>query len=77
MNLTLLKGCSIVGVFWGDFARRQPQDNMANMMTLFGWLAQGQLKPHISAAYPLEQAPRALKDLMERKATGKVVLVMD
>lgn len=77
LNLTLLKGCAIVGVFWGDFARRQPKDNMGNMMQLFAWLAQGQLKPHISAEYPLEQAAQALNDLLQRKATGKVVLVVE
>ena len=77
LNLTLLKGCAIVGVFWGDFARRQPKDNMGNMMQLFAWLAQGQLKPHISAEYPLEQAAQALNDLLQRKATGKVVLVVN
>ncbi|HEX5278104.1 MAG TPA: NADPH:quinone oxidoreductase family protein, partial [Fluviicoccus sp.] len=76
LNLPLLKGCAVLGVFWGDFARRQPKDNMANMMQLFGWLAQGQLKPHISAEYPLEQAAQALNDLLQRKATGKVVLVV-
>ncbi|MDO8329833.1 MAG: NADPH:quinone oxidoreductase family protein [Fluviicoccus sp.] len=77
LNLTLLKGCAIVGVFWGDFARRQPKDNMGNMMQLFAWLAQGQLKPHISAEYPLEQAAQALNDLLQRRATGKVVLVVE
>ena len=77
LNLALLKGCAIVGVFWGDFARRQPKDNMGNMMQLFAWLAQGQLKPHISAEYPLEQAAQALNDLLQRKATGKVVLVVN
>jgi len=77
LNLALLKGCSIVGVFWGDFSRRQPADNQANMMQLFAWLMQGQLKPHISASYPLAQAPQALVDLMTRKATGKVVVVME
>lgn len=76
LNLPLLKGCAIVGVFWGEFATRQKKDNQANMMQLFGWLMQGKLKPHISAEYPLAQAAQALTDLMERKATGKVVLVV-
>lgn len=76
LNLPLLKGCAVVGVFWGEFATRQKKDNQANMMQLFGWLMQGKLKPHISAEYPLEQAAQALNDLMERKATGKVVLVV-
>jgi len=77
LNLALLKGCAIVGVFWGEFAVRQKQDNQANMMQLFAWLMQGQLKPHISKEYPLAQAAQALNDLMERKVTGKAVLVMD
>lgn len=76
LNLPLLKGCSVVGVFWGEFATRQKKDNQANMMQLFGWLMQGKIKPHISAEYPLEQAAQALNDLLERKATGKVVLVV-
>jgi len=76
LNLPLLKGCSVVGVFWGEFATRQRKDNQANMMQLFGWLMQGKIKPHISAEYPLEQAAQALNDLLERKATGKVVLVV-
>ena len=77
LNLPLLKGCSVVGVFWGEFAKKKKKDNQANMMQLFGWLMQGKLKPHISAEYPLEQAAQALNDLLERKATGKVVLVVD
>ena len=76
LNLPLLKGCAVVGVFWGEFATRQKKDNQANMMQLFGWLMQGKIKPHISAEYPLEQAAQALNDLLERKATGKVVLVV-
>lgn len=76
LNLPLLKGCAVVGVFWGEFATRQKKDNQANMMQLFGWLMQGKIKPHISAEYPLEQAAQALNDLLARKATGKVVLVV-
>jgi len=77
LNLTLLKGCSIVGVFWGAFMRKQPAASAKNHAQLMAWLATGKLKPLISAVYPLAQAPRALKDLMERKAKGKVVLVTD
>ena len=75
LNLALLKGCAIMGVFWGDFAVREPQTNMANGMQLFQWLMTGELKPHISATYPLAQASEALRSLMERKVSGKVVLV--
>ncbi|MFO1381879.1 MAG: NADPH:quinone oxidoreductase family protein [Chitinivorax sp.] len=77
LNLALLKGCSIVGVFWGEFAMRQKQDNQANMMQLFGWLMEGKIKPHISRVYPLAQAAQALNQLMARKTTGKVVLVTE
>ncbi|MBC7171625.1 MAG: NADPH:quinone oxidoreductase family protein, partial [Polyangiaceae bacterium] len=75
LNLPLLKGCAIVGVFWGDFAAREPQANMANGMQLFEWLMQGELKPRISQTYPLEKAGEALRALMDRKVTGKIVLV--
>lgn len=75
LNLTLLKGCSIVGVFWGDFAKREPRRNQANLAELMQWLAAGKLKPLISAAYPLEQAAMALNDMLARKVQGKVVLV--
>ncbi len=75
LNLPLLKGCSIVGVFWGEFAMRQKRENQANMQQLFAWLMEGKLKPHISAVYPLEKAADALNALMARQTTGKVVLV--
>jgi NADPH:quinone reductase len=75
LNLTLLKGCSIVGVFWGSFTEREPQHNQENLRELLSWFVQGKLKPHISATYPLEQAADALKDVMNRKVKGKVVLV--
>jgi NADPH2:quinone reductase len=75
LNLTLLKGCSIVGVFWGSFTEREPQRNQEHLQELLTWFAQGKLKPHISATYPLEQAADALNDVMNRKVKGKVVLV--
>ena len=74
LNLTLLKGCSIVGVFWGSFMRKEPGTAFKNQAHLMAWLTGGKLKPLISAVYPLAQAPRALNDLIERKAKGKVVL---
>jgi NADPH2:quinone reductase len=76
LNLTLLKGCSIVGVFWGSFTEREPQHNRENLSELLRWLTEGKLKPHISATYPLEQAPEALKAMMNRNVKGKVVLVV-
>ena len=77
LNLTLLKGSSIVGVFWGSFTEREPQRNQEHLQELLTWFAQGKLKPHISATYPLEQAADALNDIMNRKVKGKVVLVTD
>jgi NADPH2:quinone reductase len=75
LNLTLLKGCSIVGVFWGSFTEREPQRNQEHLQELLTWFAQGKIKPHISATYSLDQAANALNDVMSRKVKGKVVLV--
>jgi NADPH2:quinone reductase len=74
-NLPLLKGCSVVGVFWGEFAKRESAQNQAHFQQLFQWYAAGKIKPHIHAAYPLEQAAVALREMMERNVRGKVVLV--
>lgn len=74
LNLPLLKGASIVGVFWGDFARRDPRANAANMARLAAWIAGGQVRPLVSARYSLEDAPRAMRDLLERRVTGKVIV---
>ncbi|MGF1664999.1 MAG: NADPH:quinone oxidoreductase family protein [Acidimicrobiia bacterium] len=75
MNLPLLKGCSIVGVFWGDFARRDPAANRANFDQIFRMAVEGSIDPHVSMTFPLERAGDALSALAERTATGKVVLV--
>ncbi|HQD84304.1 MAG TPA: NADPH:quinone oxidoreductase family protein, partial [Quisquiliibacterium sp.] len=74
LNLALLKGASIVGVFWGDFTAREPQNFASDVATMFGWIAQGKLRPHISARYPLAQGARAIEDMMNRKVVGKVVI---
>ena len=74
VNLALLKGAAVVGVFWGSFAQRQPQDNAANFQQLFGWFAEGKLKPLVSQVYPLSNAAQAINDLGQRKAVGKVVV---
>ncbi|MCU6433156.1 NADPH:quinone oxidoreductase family protein [Undibacterium sp. Jales W-56] len=74
LNLTLLKGASLVGVFWGEFAKREPKANMAAMGELMGWLAQGKIKPHISGRYSLKDTAIALNDIAARKVTGKVVI---
>ncbi|MDB5732598.1 MAG: NADPH:quinone oxidoreductase family protein [Variovorax sp.] len=74
LNLPLLKGCAVVGVFWGGFTRNEPERNQANLEELALWAAEGRLKPHVSARYPLERAADALQALMDRKVQGKVVL---
>ena len=74
VNLALLKGASVVGVFWGSFAQRQPQDNAANFKQLFDWYAEGKLKPLVSQVYPLERGAEAIEVLGKRSAVGKVVV---
>jgi NADPH:quinone reductase len=73
-NLLLLKGGSAIGVFWGDFARREPAANRTLLTELFAALAAGRLKPHVGAVYPLEQTPHALAALMQRRVVGKLVI---
>lgn len=73
-NLPLLKGASLIGVFWGAFAQRQPQDNAANFKQLFAWYAEGKLKPLVSQTFALEQVAEAIDTLGQRKAVGKLVV---
>lgn len=75
LNLALLKGCQIVGVFWGSFAQREPGQNMQNTLQLIQWFNEGKLKPRIHGTYPLADAPQALEDMMQRKVKGKAVIV--
>jgi len=74
LNLTLLKGASLMGVFWGEFAKREPNNNMAAMRELMGWLAEGKIRPLISGRYALEETAQALNDMAARKVTGKIVI---
>src|SRR3954465_2924015 len=74
LNLPLLKGASVVGVFWGDFAGREPGEFAASMKQLGRWHAEGRLKPHVSQTLPLERAAEAIKLLASRQAKGKVVV---
>jgi NADPH:quinone reductase len=76
LNLTLLKSCQIVGVFWGAFTARNPQENQVNISELMTLYEAGQIKPHISASFGLEQGGAAIRHLMDRKATGKVVITL-
>ncbi len=74
MNLPLLKGCQIVGVFWGSFATKDPNANMKNTMDLITYFSKGQLKPHIHGTYSLENSRQALIDMMDRKVMGKIII---
>jgi NADPH:quinone reductase len=75
LNLTLLKGCSFIGVFYGAFAKREPAANRALMGQLLAWVREGRLRPRVSTIYGLEDAPAALEALLSRRATGKLVIV--
>jgi NADPH2:quinone reductase len=75
LNLTLLKGCSIVGVFWGDFTRREPQRFAERVNQLARWYAEGRLRPHVSQTLPLERAAEALNLMAARQVKGKIVLL--
>ena len=77
LNLALLKGCAIVGVFWGAFTRNQPQDNRRNNEELLQMYLEGKIKPHIHATYPLERAAEALNEVMNKRVSGKVVLTTE
>lgn len=74
-NRLLLKSAALVGVFWGAFTAREPKVNYENFQQLFTWFAEGKLVPHISHRYPLADAAQALRDMLERKVTGKVALI--
>jgi NADPH2:quinone reductase len=75
LNLVLLKGCQIVGVFWGQFAMREAPANRAHCEKLFAWVAEGKLRPAIDATLPFERAGEALERLARREVKGKLVLV--
>ena len=75
LNLALLKGASIVGVFWGDFARREPQANAAMMTQLAHWYAQGKIKPVIDRTMPMAQLKAAYAHMGSRGVKGKLVMV--
>jgi NADPH:quinone reductase len=74
-NLILLKGCSVVGVFWGAFSAREPEVNRKNFAQLMTWYEQGSLKPAISHRFPLERAADALNAIVRREVVGKAVLL--
>ena len=74
LNLALLKGASIVGVFWGDFARREPQRFAESARQLARWHVEGKLRPHVAEVFPLERTAEALKLMAARQVKGKVVI---
>ena len=77
LNLTLLKSCQIVGVFWGAFTMRDPVKNAEYVRELFEFYASGKIRPRITASFPLEKAADALTMMMDRKVLGKVVLTLE
>ena len=76
LNLTLLKSCQIVGVFWGAFTMRDPERNALHVAELFRWYAEGKIRPRVTARFPLDKAADALRMIEERKVLGKVVLTV-
>jgi NADPH2:quinone reductase len=74
-NLVLLKGCSLVGVFWGMALVRERSRLIGQLEEILGWLEDGSVKPHVHATYPLDRALDALRDVAQRRVEGKVVIV--
>jgi NADPH:quinone reductase-like Zn-dependent oxidoreductase/acyl dehydratase len=76
-NLALLKGCDIMGVFWGRFSTEEPKQNKQNIMDLVGMIQTGKIRQHIHKVYSLEESPQALRDMMDRKVVGKAMVVLE
>ncbi|WP_428248367.1 NADPH:quinone oxidoreductase family protein [Ferrovibrio sp.] len=76
LNLPLLKGCAVLGVYWGAFCRAEPENNALNMEELFALFRQGKLKPHLSEVFPMDQTTEALNCLTGRVVKGKVIIEM-
>lgn len=74
-NLPLLKGAALIGVFWGDFIKREPKSSRTDLLTMAAWVRGKQIQPHISARYKLEETSQALLDMAARKITGKVLII--
>jgi NADPH2:quinone reductase len=74
LNLPLLKGAAIVGVYWGDYTKREPDRNRADVERLFRWLAAGVIRPRIAARYPLARGGEAIRAMLERRVIGKLVV---
>lgn len=74
LNIPLLKGCAVLGVFWGEFTKREPEANKQNNKELMNLFDQGKISPHLHRVYPLEKAGEALNELLQKRVIGKVVL---
>lgn len=77
LNLTLLKGCSIVGVFWGRFSAEEPEAQRSNVETLWQWFEEGKIKPVVTDVFPIEAYADGYSAMMERRARGKVIFTFD
>lgn len=77
LNLTLLKSCDILGVFWGAFTEREPERNAEHIAEITRWVAEGKLKPLVSATFPLARGGEAIRMIADRKAQGKIVVTVD
>ena len=73
-NLLLVKNISVVGVYWGSYARNNPSVLMKSLVQLTQWLKEGQLRPHVAAVYSLDEATKGLEALANRQSVGKVVI---
>ena len=73
-NLALLRGCSVMGVFWGSFAEKEPKQSLQNLGELLQWLRAGKIKQPIYKIYRLEEAAKAVEDIMNRKVIGKAIV---
>ena len=76
LNIVLLKGCDVLGVFWGEAAKRDPAGHRENMKAVLAWIAEGRLKPRIHGTYPLSEISSAIGILDRREAVGKVVITL-
>ena len=74
LNLVLLKGCDVLGVFWGPWIERDPQGHRANTQQLLEWCVQGKISSHVHSTYPLTEGAAALKAIAARQVMGKVIL---
>jgi NADPH2:quinone reductase len=76
LNLTLLKGCAVIGVFWGEFAKREPELHAANVAALLALYSTGRVKPAVTERFPLSRGAEAIARLAAREARGKIVVLV-